>query len=255
MTDAEVARQHDKRLNGYAATLADYEGLTVSFAEAVQSAGGSILAHQGAGTTITVTSKAALTGLGNLVTGLQQGSIPRSDLRFRENDAQQAFENGRFEFMVNWPDAYPVLSSPSSKVRGKFSVAPLPSMAPGVPGSSTIGGANLAISAYSQHQQGALAFIKYLTSAASQESMFTNGSFAPVLTALYDNKDLLRQYPYLAVLKQSIKDAQPRPAIASYSQASLVISSEVTAALEGQVSPQQALRDMAAQLAPSINSG
>ena len=48
-------------LYGYAGTFAPYEGLTVNFAEAVQSAGGSILSPEG--TKVTVNSAKALQGL------------------------------------------------------------------------------------------------------------------------------------------------------------------------------------------------
>ena len=57
------------------------------------------------------------------------------------------------------PRACAALSAPGprNKVFGKFGVAALPG--PDGMGSSALGGANLAISAYSQHQRTALDFI------------------------------------------------------------------------------------------------
>ena len=252
--DALALARPGQGLYGYAATLAPYEGLTVNFAQAVQSAGGSILSADGA--RVTVDSPQALTGLNDLVSGIREGWIPQADLGLEETSAQQAFEAGQFLFMSNWPDAYAAMqSAPDSKVAGKFDVAALPGMAPGVPGASSLGGANLAISAYSQHQQAALAFIKYLTDPASERLMFTQGGFPPVLTQLYEDKQLRARYHYLAVLEQSIRTALPRPAITSYDQASLAISSAAHAALTGQQSPRQALADLAAQLARDIGTG
>ena len=240
-------------LYGYAGTFAPYEGLTVDFAEAVQSAGGSILSADG--TKVTVDSPQALKGLEFLVNGFRQGWIPKVALTYEEESAQAAFEAGKFLFLDNWPDVYAALSvpGPANKVYGKFGVEELPG--PDGTGSSSLGGANLAISAYSQHQRTALAFIKYMTNLANEREMLEQGSFPPVWTQLYTNQSLVRSYQYLPVLEQAINSAQPRPAITNYDQASLVISSDVYQALTQQKQPQVALADMAGQLTQILSEG
>jgi multiple sugar transport system substrate-binding protein len=242
-----ASRYHVK---GYAATLAPYEGLTVNFAEAVQSAGGSILSPDGS--QVTVDSPQAVHGLEFLVDGLRQGWIPTLDLRYEEVSAQQAFEAGNFLFLNDWPDVYAAASQPGpgNKIVGKFGVVALPGLSG--PGSSSLGGANLAISAYSQHQRTALDFISYLTDLANETAMLRNGGFPPVWKQLYSDPSLRRQFPYLPVLERAIDSAQPRPVSADYDQASLVISSAVQAALRRRETPQQALAEMAAQLTQII---
>jgi multiple sugar transport system substrate-binding protein len=237
-------------LDGYAATLAPYEGLTVNFTEAVQSAGGSILSPDGS--QVTVDSPAAVQGLEFLVDGVRQGWIPAADLGYEEVSAQQAFESGKFLFLNDWPDVYAAASrpGPGNNVVGKFGVVALPG--PNGPGSSTLGGANLAISAYSQHQQTALDFISYLTDLANETTMLTSGGFPPVWKQLYNNPSLRKRFPYLPVLEQAIDSSQPRPVSAEYDQASLVISSAVQAALRMRETPQQALTEMASQLTQVI---
>jgi ABC-type glycerol-3-phosphate transport system substrate-binding protein len=113
-------------LYGYAGTFAPYEGLTVNFAEAVQSAGGSILSPEG--TRVTVDSAKALQGLEFLVNGFQQGWIPKVTLTYEEESAQNAFEAGKFLFLDNWPDVYAALSvpGPQNKVPGDQRVLPAP---------------------------------------------------------------------------------------------------------------------------------
>jgi trehalose/maltose transport system substrate-binding protein len=240
-------------LYGYAGTFQQYEGLTVNFAEAVQSAGGSILSADG--TKVTVDSPRALEGLELLVNGFKQGWIPKVTLTYEEESAQAAFESGQFLFLDNWPDVYGALSvsGPDNKVYGKFGVTALPGL--NGPGFSSLGGANLAISAYSQHQRTALNFIKYLTDQANEKEMLEQGSFPPVWTQLYTNPGLAHSYPYLHVLEQAIDTAQLRPAITNYDQVSLAISSEVYQALTQQKKPQQALAELAAQLAQIIRDG
>ena len=240
-------------LYGYAGTFAPYEGLTVNFAAAVQSAGGSILSQEG--TKVTVDSPQALRGLEFLVNGFGQGWIPKVALTYEEESSQAAFEAGKFLFLDNWPDVYAALSVPGplNRVYGKVGIAPLPG--PDGPGSSSLGGANLAISAFSQHQQSALNFIKYMTDEANERQMLEQGSFPPVWAQLYTDKSLRHSYPYLSVLEQAINLAQPRPAITNYDQASLAISSAVYEALTRQKQPQQALAEMAGQLAQIIRDG
>jgi multiple sugar transport system substrate-binding protein len=241
------------RLYGYAGTFAPYEGLTVNFAEAVQSAGGSILSPEG--TKVTVDSPAALRGLEFLAHGFQQGWIPKVALTYEEQSAQDAFEAGKFLFLDDWPDAYAALSAPGpqNKVYGKFDVTSLPGSSG--PGSSSLGGANLAISAYSQHQRTALAFIKYMTDLANERQMLEQGSFPPVWTQLYTDKNLISRYRYLPVLEQAINSAQPRPVITNYDQASLAISSAAYQVLTGQKKPRQALAELAGQLTQIIRDG
>jgi multiple sugar transport system substrate-binding protein len=240
-------------LYGYAGTFAPYEGLTVNFAEAVQSAGGSILSPEG--TRVTVNSARALRGLDFLVDGFRQGWIPEVALTYEEESSQDAFAAGKFLFLNNWPDVYAALSVPGrqNQVYGKFGVAALPG--PDGTGSSSLGGANLAISAYSQHQLTALNFIKYMTNLPNERQMLEQGSFPPVWTQLYTDQSLIRSHPYLPVLEQAINSARPRPAITNYDQASLAISSAVYEALTHQKEPQQALSEMAGQLTQIIRDG
>jgi multiple sugar transport system substrate-binding protein len=234
-------------LKGYAGTFAQYEGLTVNFAEAVQSAGGSILQ----GTQVTLNTKPALQGLENLVNGFSAGWIPAETFTYEEVAAQDAFRNGQFLFLNDWPDVWAALGADPAE---KYGFAPLPGQTAGS-GSSTLGGANLAVSAYSLHPRTALAFIRYLTEPAQQRIMLEQGSFPPVLTQLYTDKTLINEFPYLPTLYQAIETAKPRPAIPDYDQASLVISSEVNQALQGEITPQAALAAMQSQLTAIIHNG
>jgi multiple sugar transport system substrate-binding protein len=240
-------------LDGYAGTFAPYEGLTVNFAGAVQSAGGSILSPED--TKVTVDSPGALKGLDFLVDGFEQGWIPKVTLTYEEESSQDAFEAGKFLFLDNWPDVNAALSvkSPQNKVYNKVGMVPLPGL--NGTGSSSLGGANLAISAYSQHQRTALNFIKYMTDLPNEKQMFIQGSFPPVWSSLYTNKAMVASYPYLPTVERAINSAQPRPAITNYDQASLAISSAVYQALTDEKKPQHALTEMAGQLTQIVRDG
>jgi multiple sugar transport system substrate-binding protein len=240
-------------LQGYVGQLAPYEGLTVNFADALQSAGGSILSP--GGTTVTVDSPQAQTGLDFLVDGLREGWIPKSSLSYEEESSWADFESGKLLFLNNWPFIYSQASvpGPANKVYGKVGVAPLPGL--DGPGSSSLGGANLAVSAFSRHQRTALAFIQYLTSLPQERQLLVDSGFPPVWTSLYSDPAMVRLFPYLPVVKQAILAAQPRPSIIDYDQASLAISSAVYQALTLKKTPGQALKEMATQLTQIIRDG
>jgi multiple sugar transport system substrate-binding protein len=237
-------------LEGYAGQFLPYEGLTVNFAEAVQSAGGAILTDDG--TKVAVNSPQARRGLDFLVRGFREGWIPKKSLTFKEEESRQEFQSERLLFLRNWPYVYGLVSRAGSKVRGKVGVTLLPGE--GGMGSSSLGGANLAVSAYSRHQKTAIAFIKYLTSLQSERDALTQGSFPPVWARLYDDPALIRRFPYLPVLKQSILAAKPRPVSPNYNQVSLAISNAVSGALSFRQTPDAAISQMAGDLGSVITN-
>jgi len=220
----QVTKKRD--IGGYAGQFLAYEGLTVNFAEAVQSAGGEILSADGA--KVTLDTGKAKAALDFFTQGLREGWIPRRSLTYKEEQSRLAFQDGTLLFARNWPHAYGPATR--SKVAGKFGVTRLPG--PDGPAVSSLGGTNLAISAYSGRQRTAQEFIRYFTGLDNQRRVLTEGSFPPVWAELYDDPDLVKRFPYLPVLKQSILSARPRPASTTYNQVSLVIAGTVAKALD-----------------------
>lgn len=233
----EITKKH--KIGGYAGQFLAYEGLTVNFSEAVQSAGGELVSRDG--TEVTLSPSVGATALGFLLQGLREGWIPQESLTYKEEESRLAFQEGRLAFARNWPHAY---GPAKAELGDKVAVTRLPGL--NGPGSSTLGGANLAVSAFSKHQQTAQEFIRYFTSLENERRVLTEGSFPPVWTELYDDPELVERFPYLPVLKESILAARARPVNANYNQLSLVIASSVAKAL-GNPSPESAA-DVAASM-------
>ncbi|MFE7169583.1 ABC transporter substrate-binding protein [Streptomyces sp. NPDC057616] len=232
-------------LDGYAGQFLPYEGLTVNAAEAVYSAGGSILGDEGA--RVTVNSAAAREGIGFLARGVREGWIPRKALTFKEEESKQDFRDGKLLFLRNWPYAYAVSSAKGSPVAGKIGAVPLPG--PHGPGRSVLGGSNLAVNTHARHPDSAARLIAYLTSAPVQRQVLTRGALPPVRAALYQDPDLVRQFPYLPTLRASVRSAAPRPQSPRYGQVSLVVQAVVQDALTGHETPAAAVRRLARELA------
>ncbi|HEV7166787.1 MAG TPA: ABC transporter substrate-binding protein [Micrococcaceae bacterium] len=224
----------------YAGQFAQYEGLTVNVSEAINTAGGTVVGSDGKPTLNTAEAKA---GLNNLVTAYKDGNIPKEAITFQEEQGRQAFESGKLLFLRNWPYVYNLAKTDgSSTVKDTFGIAPLPGK--DGPGASSLGGHNIAMSVYSKHKATALDFMKFMTSNETEKFYATQGSLAPVLASLYTDQDLVKQLPYLPVLKTSIDNAVPRPVTPFYPAVTKAIQDNSYAAIKGDKSVDQALSDM-----------
>jgi multiple sugar transport system substrate-binding protein len=243
MADCSIAKSHG--IGCYAGQFAKYEGLTVNTAEAINGAGGSILAKNG--TTPTVDTAAAKKGLQNLVDAFKDGNIPAQAITYQEEQGRTAFEAGKLLFLRNWPYVYSLAKTDgSSTVKTTFGIAPLPG-ATGI-GASTLGGHNAAISVYSKHKATAHDFLEFLESNETQKFFATQGSLAPVVASLYTDPTLVKQLPYLPTLLTSIQSAVPRPVSPFYPAVTAAIQDNAYAALKGSKTVDQALKDMQAAI-------
>ncbi|MDH6216190.1 ABC transporter substrate-binding protein [Streptomyces pseudovenezuelae] len=232
-------------LGGYAGQFLPYEGLTVNAAEAVYSAGGSILDQEGA--LVAVDSAAAREGIGFLARGVREGWIPKAALTYKEEESKQAFQDGHLLFLRNWPYAYVGASAKGSPVAGKIGAVPLPGS--DGPGASVLGGSDLAVNTHARHPDSAARLIAYLTSEPVQRQVLTRGALPPVRAALYEDPALIRRFPYLPTLREALRTAKSRPKSPRYDQVSLVVQAVVHDAMTGHVTPKAAVRRLAAELA------
>jgi multiple sugar transport system substrate-binding protein len=242
-----------KNIGCYAGQFAQYEGLTVNASEAINSAGGALL--EDSGKTVAVDTPQAREGLQFLVDGFQKGYIPREAITFQEEESRRAFQEGKLLFLRNWPYVFSTANTkgPDSKVAGKFAIAPLPGKSG--TGASTLGGYNLAISAFSKHKTTAQDFIKYMQSPDTQKKVLTAMGFPPVLKSVYDDQQLQQETPYLKTLKDALLSAEARPASPNYNEVSLAIQTNAYAALQGKKSVDQAIKDMKTELERASQRG
>jgi multiple sugar transport system substrate-binding protein len=251
--DADCAKVHKlpegKGIGCYAGQFDKYEGLTVNFSEAVASAGGDVVNAKGKAD---VDTPAAKKGLQFLVDGFKDHTFPKQAITYEEEDGRRAFQAGKLLFHRQWPYQWDLANKKdgSSKVAGKFAVAPLPGLDGA--GKSSLGGLDLAISKFATHKATALDFIKYFSSEANARQNLENASTAPPYTDLYSDAKLQAKFPYLTTLKQSLDTAVPRPKVVNYGDATAAIQENAYAALTGKKSVDQALQQMQQDLAKSI---
>ena len=220
-----------KGMTAYAGQFAKYEGLTVNFAAAVASAGGTLFNEEGKPT---ATSDGAKAGLQAMVDGFKKGYIAKQALTYKEEESRQAFQDGKLLFLTNWPYVYAKFSQTdgSSKVAGKFGVAPMPGIGSGT-GKTVLGGYNMGISAFAKNKGTALAFAQYMATEKVQKDWAISGSRAPALASLYEDAELIKAMPYTPTLKATLDNGVTRPKAHNYGDVTLAIQNAVYPVLGG----------------------
>ncbi|RAJ61885.1 multiple sugar transport system substrate-binding protein [Streptomyces sp. Amel2xB2] len=241
----KVLKGQKPSMSCYGGQFEKYEGLTVNFSEAVNSAGGEVTDAKGIPH---LDTPEARRGMDHMVESLKDGTIPKSGITFMEEQGRRAFEKGDLLFYRNWPYQYAISDkkAKNNQVAGKFGVAPIPGEKG--PGASSLGGHNLALSSSARNKATALDFMRFMTNEQSARLKLEKASLAPVFENLYDEPGYVKKFPYLPVLKKSILGAEPRPRVVQYGDATKAIQNEAYNALTGKKTAQAALRGLQRQL-------
>ncbi|MFT4218922.1 MAG: ABC transporter substrate-binding protein [Microbacterium sp.] len=244
-----LALPEAKGVSCYTGQFEKYEGLTVNFTEAVNSAGGHILDADG---NPDVDNEGAKAGLQHLVDWFENGLIPADAITFKEEESRRAFQAGELVFHRQWPYQYALANAEdgSSEVAGKFAVAPLAGL--DGPGTSTLGGRNLGISAFSKHKATALDFIKFYAGYDQNRQFLDLTGQAPVYAGIYDDPEMIEKYPFLPVLKESILGAIPRPKVVAYGDTTMAIQDAAYSAITGKATVDEALAALQQKLSSII---
>ncbi|MDN5725677.1 MAG: extracellular solute-binding protein, partial [Propionibacteriales bacterium] len=170
------------KIDCYGSQFNKYEGLTVNLGEQIASAGGKMSADGKA----TVNTPEAKRAMENLTGMFADGTIPKRATTWAEEEGRQAFQNGELVFLRNWAYVYSMAAADdgSSKVNGKFDVAPLPGM--DGPGTSMLGGNSWAISKFSKNKGTSREFIKFINEKERMKQRTIATTAPPPLESLYN---------------------------------------------------------------------
>jgi multiple sugar transport system substrate-binding protein len=235
--------------NGLIYQGARYEGLTVNFLELLYSAGGNVINEDG--TEATADSQETRDVLTFMNQGIEDGAVPKAVTTYMEEESRRAFEAGDATFMRNWPYAYALAKE--SNIADDFAVTTFPSYQ-GNQGAGVLGGYDLAISAYSENPEGSLAFINFATSPEQQVLMVTKASLPPVTTSVYTDPQVEKTLPFAAELLDAVEQAKPRPVSPVYPQISEAIYTNVFAALQGDMTPDEAASTMNEEIQKALET-
>ena len=169
-----------------------------------------------------------------------------------ENQNRLAMEAGTAAFELNYPFVYPGMKSDNPAMFKNFKWAPYPEVTPGVPAKVTIGGIDLAVSAYSQHKSLAFQAALCLRDAQNQLIGANVGGVPPTIASLYNDKALFADYPFHADILQALENASVRPQTPVYQVVSIDISHLISP--PSGISPTGTAQSMVSQINNALQS-
>lgn len=200
---------------------AQYEGLTVWFNSLINSAGGTILNPSATEPSLGPPAVRAASIMRDLARSpAADPSLPNQ----MEDQNRLAMESGVAAFEINYPFVYPSMKSNNPTLFKNFRWAVYPRVDADRPSRPTIGGIDLAVSAYSRHPDLAFDAALCLRNRENQLTAALKGGLPPTLRALYDEPDFMEQYPFSKEVLASLESASVRPLTPAYQNVSIAFS-------------------------------
>jgi multiple sugar transport system substrate-binding protein len=228
---------------------AQYEGATVWLNTMIASAGGSILNPGATAPSLGAPAVKALTIMKELADS--PAADPSMSVQM-ENQNRLAMEAGTAAFELNYPFVYPGMKTDNPTLFKNFKWAPYPEVTPGMPAKVTIGGIDLAVSAYSQHKD--LAFQAALCLRDKQNQLIgaNVGGVPPTIASLYNDPALYADYPFHADILTELENASVRPQTPLYQVVSIDLSHQISPATG--ISPTGTEQSMVSQITSALQS-
>lgn len=169
-----------------------------------------------------------------------QEYAPAEWLQMGWDEANQFFANGNAAMMEQWPGLWLTCQAEGSAVKDKVGVA----MAPG--GTPVLGGWGAAVASGSENKELAWKFIEFMTS-KDGELLKIENTMDPCRTSTYEIPGVAESSELYDALMESLNHARTLADVdVPYISSKLcdVMDSNIQEALEGSVSPEQALKNM-----------
>ena len=183
---------------------------------------------------------------------LESGVAPQSVLTFRPNDARILFQQERAVFLMVQDFVLAPLTAEDSPVADAVQFTRVPYFEGNdMTNTTVIGGFLLAVNKHSENVGAAADFIKCFTSYESQVQAGLIQGKVPTRPAVYDDERIAQDAPGVAALGANFVYAFARPSAqtgTAYPEISEIMQTEISAALLGEKTPEQAMADAEAQI-------
>jgi multiple sugar transport system substrate-binding protein len=244
-------------------TGAQYEGLVVIYNTLVESAGGHILSDDGKSV---VMDDGAVKALEILKKVTSSGITDPSLTNQQEDQVRQTFQSGGGAFELNWPFVYAAYGKDKKADLPHFKWTTYPSVNPGQPAKTTIGGYDLAVSSYSTHKPEAYEAALCLRSPQSQKFSALKDGVPPTVEKLYSdttpldaskpagdgNPSMETTYPMRQTILDALKNAAVRPLTPAYQNLSTVMAKILSPPSD--IDPQATAAKLRKQLSDALQS-
>ncbi|PWI12522.1 ABC transporter substrate-binding protein [Streptomyces sp. NWU339] len=228
---------------------AQYEGLTVWFNTLVNSAGGSILNPSATAPSLGAPAVRAAALMRDFARSpAADPSLPNQ----MEDQNRLAMESGAAALEINYPFVYPSMKANNPQLFKSFRWAPYPRIDAARPARPTIGGIDLAVSAYSRHPDLAFEAALCLRDHENQLTAALEGGLPPTLRSLYDEPTLMKQYPFSQDVLAALESASVRPVTPAYQNVSIAVSH--TLSPPSAVKPESSVETIREQIDDALRS-
>ncbi|MFF3855792.1 ABC transporter substrate-binding protein [Micromonospora sp. NPDC002575] len=228
---------------------AQYEGLVVLYNTLAESAGGRILSDDGRQAVMDAGTVTALDQLRRFATS---GVTSPSFSNATEDPVRLEFQSGKGAFQVNWPFVYPALQEADPELAKKVKWARIPGIDADTPSKVTIGGVNLAVSAYSRHPAESFEAAKCLRNAKNQKFSAVNDGVPPTIERVYDDPEMTEAYPMKETILEELKEPATRPLTPAYQSISTVMSAILSP--PSAIRPEQTATELRDAIADALES-
>lgn len=246
--EGESANNPD--FQGFVFQGSSYEGLTCNALEWQASNGGGEIVSDDAEVTLNNEQAVAIF---EQVASWVSGIAPEGVTVYAEEDARGVWQEGNAAFMRNWPYAYSLGQADDSNIKDNFDVTVLPmGSGDGARHADTLGGWQIMVSQYSEAQDAAKEFAKYITSPEVQKAYAIERSLLPTIADLYSDSDVLASNPFFEKLLDVFQGgavARPStPAGELYPELSAIYYQGVNGILTGGSDAVSAVEEMASDM-------
>jgi multiple sugar transport system substrate-binding protein len=245
MAQTILEGENNPNLRGITFQGANIEGLLANFLEFLWGNGGSILDDDG---NIVIDNQQGVEAL-QMMIDLYKVHDVASDgvVSTGTDDSRVIFQDGRAVFMMNWTYVWGRLQSDESAVKGNVGVSTPPAFEGHEP-SVCLGGFQFGVNANSENPDLAVDVIKQLSSFEGQKEAALVRGDMPTMRSVYEDEEVIEANPFFEQVLPILATGKSRPKSPTYGEVSSAIRNELSAALGGQKTAQEALSDAAAAL-------
>ncbi len=226
------------------------EGLVVWFNSLLASAGGQIVTEDGELGLDPEPTRAALDVMASVAgSPVADPSLPTQ----AEDEGRLAWETGGPTFMLNYPFILPSAAENAPEVAENTAAARFPDVEGGPESAPPLGGLNLAVGAYTEHEQEAFDALACLRQPENQLLATELGGLPPTDETLYDDPVVEEAYPEFAdLMLESIQAAAPRPSTPAYSDVALATRTVLHP--PGDIEPESVVEELREIVEQALNS-
>lgn len=178
---------------------------------------------------------------------IKDGLVPPGAKSYEQSDIITAMSQGIGAMAITYSPYYLNMNNPKeSKVAGKLDIAPFLPYDPAAglkTGRTLISGWGFGVADSSRYPEEAKRFIQFIAGDAEQKRIAVENNNAPTSAAVYRDPDYLKAYPAAASVLKALESAEDRPLIENWTVVEDILARELSAAVAGTKTPQQALTD------------